>query len=1065
MRRSIRGMALGAACYFMLMGRYAGAEPDRVPFTFATNFETGEMFGWECYPYAQDIGWDPRTVCKSEPSRPGSKYSIARMVEPNDVVGLAEGFTRQIDLWTTGDTRMKFLLFLTADRKPDTLEMSICLFDGRRFFHTLKTPEANRWITLDIPLREFTLNGKPLDAGQHVQAVTIKATYGWVSDFISYTINLDDFSLNGERTRRFQTVDTPSTVLDMFNASFLHRHFYTGEPLSVTVRPEDVSGKPALTGVVCDVLAPDGKAVVAGAPLGKNGANWAAEKVYTFSPRDPRGQWRINFTGKDSGGREIRWGFTFIMTGSRITGRNHPRLFYSARELKTRLAEQTPIEKKILDAALSRYESSPKADIGALNEYKVRVFNGFSAGGPYAVSEDQRWRPPMQSLAQITEACAWRYSILGDAEAGKKGKEALLKLCTGFRMWTGEGWYSIGGHVHYPLGYITGPAAVGYDLLYPLLTEAERKTVRNAFVEKALKPVYRNLVEMNRMPSNLTNHIAVMVYGAALAATAIYGDDPADPSVEPWLSGILAKTKAFIDRTYYPDGGYGEPIGYQDMATRDLVQALDVLERNFGIDYVTTTGLKDTWLYPLYATYTSGLMPDFGDVSPRYNLSGNTYTWLSYRMKNPWTFDFVRNTLDQGRGGILSWLWFPKGVTPKSRTELVPSKRFPIKGNMVMRSGWDDAGSILAFRCGPNSNHYHYDQGTFYLLTNGEELLSDAGHGSSYYANLYYQCFYIQPIGHNTMLVDGNAESQWPADYENGVAALRDYPRILHSFAGWKADEMEGDLTCVYRGLVKGYTRSLLFMKPDILFLYDKVRNDTGHYYSWLFHAEHTDGKSSITYADKSLRIDRPKARLDMRVLAPEIASNRIRNSDRESSFITLTSPDGITDAAFLAVLRPSAIGGPSEPAKKLDAVLLKPAGWIGARVTEEDGETLALFRSGVAMGKTAVEGFSTDAERFAVETGRDGAVRNLFLRGAEFEGRGILLKSTKPVSASVVYTGGGMELEADAESGADITLSFSKAPIEVSITGSLTKNWKYDSTAKQLRVMIPAGYAIVKVK
>ena len=37
-------------------------------------------------------------------------------------------------------------------------------------------------------------------------------------------------------------------------------------------------------------------------------------------------------------------------------------------------------------------------------------------------------------------------------------------------------------------------------------------------------------------------------------------------------------------------------------------------------------------------------------------------------------------------------------------------------------------------------------------------------------------------------------------------------------------------------------------MKPDILFLYDKVKSDQPHSYSWLFHAEHTNGKSSITY-------------------------------------------------------------------------------------------------------------------------------------------------------------------------------------------------------------------------
>jgi hypothetical protein len=74
------------------------------------------------------------------------------------------------------------------------------------------------------------------------------------------------------------------------------------------------------------------------------------------------------------------------------------------------------------------------------------------------------------------------------------------------------------------------------------------------------------------------------------------------------------------------------------MATRDLVEALDIVERNFGVDYTTTTYLKDTWLYPLYVTYSNGRYPDFGDISPSYSLTGPVYRWLSYRTKNPWTY-------------------------------------------------------------------------------------------------------------------------------------------------------------------------------------------------------------------------------------------------------------------------------------------------------------------------------------------------------------------------------------------------------------------------------------------
>jgi hypothetical protein len=491
-----------------------------------------------------------------------------------------------------------------------------------------------------------------------------------------------------------------------------------------------------------------------------------------------------------------------------------------------------------------------------------------------------------------------------------------------------------------------------------------------------------------------------------------------------------------------------------------------VLFRNFGIDYASTTGLKDTYLYPLYATYTNGVLPDFGDVSPRYDLSGSTFTWLSYRFKNPLTYDFVKDREEAGREGVLGWLWYPQGVTPKSRTELVPSRHFPVKGNMVMRSGWEDTGSILAFRCGPNSNHYHNDQGTFSLYTNGTELLSDAGHGSSYYANLYYPCYYTQGIGHNTMLVDGIAESQWPADYENGVVALRNYPKITSSFAGWKADEVRGDLTCVFRKMITGYTRSLLFLKPDILFLYDKVESDEPHAYSWLFHAEHTNGKSSITYDKGNLRIDRPRARLDMKILAPEVAGSRVRQSDREESFITLTSRDGLRDTAFLAVLRPAATNGPADPAKTMEAELLQPAGWIGARVREDGRTTLAAFRTDAPAGTATVEGFATDADRFALETAPGGAARTLFLRGTLFEGRGVMVRSSRPASLSVSWAEGLTQVEFESgAAGATLSLRLLNKPGKIELNGSPGSDWTYDPASQELRLAIPGGHSLLTIK
>jgi hypothetical protein len=575
------------------------------------------------------------------------------------------------------------------------------------------------------------------------------------------------------------------------------------------------------------------------------------------------------------------------------------------------------------------------------------------------------------------------------------------------------------------------------------------------------------MVELNRMPSSLSNHIAVIVTGMFKAAVAIYGEDPANPCLEPYMSGLLAKTKQFIDRTYYPDGGYGEPTTYQDMATRDLVEALDILERNFGIDYTTTTNLKDTWLYPLHVTYSNGRYPDLGDVSPSYNLSGAVFRWLSYRTKNPWTYNYIKKADESGRGraGITSLLWKIEGVTPKDRSEMIPSHMFPDKGNMVMRSGWSDSSVVMVFKSGPNSNHYHVDQGTFYLMANGEELLSDAGHGSSYYANPYYASYYTQPIGHNVMLVDNDAESQIPADYENGVAALRDYPRMPHSFAGWNADEAEGDLACVYKGKLERYTRSFLYMKPDILFLYDRVKSPAPHQFSWLFHAEHTGGKSSITGGGNSIDITRTRSSLHMDILSPAIQSSRVRNSDREESFITLYGAPETTGADFLAVLFPRATKDAPDASAKPVSTLLNAPGWIGAKVEKGGTVTRALFRTGAA-GNATVEGFATDADRFSVAADDRGTVRSLFLRGSSLvKGNEVLFKSVKPVSASVVYSPAGANVEVEAASDTEISVGMAKQQSKVTTHGSEVSGMRYDPAAKVLRVTVAAGHTVIEVR
>lgn len=1024
----------------------AGALPaaqDRVKAVISDNFETGELDGWESYPYAQDIGYEPWTVPQKQPTHNGSQYALAKFQKPNDDVELYQGFVKRLEgFYSAPETRFKCAVFLMSDRRAQELELAVCLADGRKYTHVIPNAEAGRWLELDVPAGDFTLGGKPLGAGEPIQAITIRAFYPVVSHLLSYSICIDDFALNGERARRFVGVNPLSTTFELYGFSVLHKHFFYGDTIGLTVKAEP--GRP-VNAVTAEILDPAGKTIVAGVPLTAKGDHWTNDKIYTVKPTDPRGQWTIRLTGKSAGGN-VDWGIRFLMPGKKLTPADHPRLAITAAELAQLKADGSEQAKARLGRLAGGRMSN--VDIAKLNENVPATPPESLTGGPFAkdTSGDSQTGVPGQ-LANIALAGAQRYAFADDREAGQKAKQALLKLAA-FTKWNTDWHESRGMHLYYPIASrVIARAAQAYDCLYPMLTEQERTAIREGIMKNAILPSYRDLVEQNRMPSSVTNHIAVMVTGLLKAATAIYGDDPENPCLEPYLSGFLAKTKQFIDRTYYPDGSYGEPTTYQDMATRDIVEALSLIETDFGVDYATTTNLKETWRYPLYVTYTNGRYPDFGDVSLTYNLRGNVFRWLSTNLKNPYARYYFPGGDEKD------------GVTPKSRTELVPSHLFPVKGHMVIRSGWGDDGMIMIFKAGPNSNHYHADQGTFQIMMNGEELLSDAGHGSSYYANLFYPCYYTQPIGHNCMLIDNDAESQLPADYLNGIKALSTWPRMLHSFAGWKAAEAEGDLTCVYKGKVQAYTRSFLYMNPDVLFMYDKVKSADPHTYSWVFHAENTNRESSIQSDASGFDIVRTKAGLSLDVVTPGIRTGRPRRSDREETYIMLNSAPQTKDAEFVAVLLPRATA--EAPAVKPVSTRLAPEGWTGARVAQGGKVTTGLFRTGAA-GQVTVEGFATDAERFAAVTQGEN-VSQFFLRGTSFGKPGLtLFGSVKPVAASVTYVGGGLDAETESDTPAEISLAVSKTPSNVTVNDQ-----PMTATAKDgmIRLAVPAGHALVKVR
>lgn len=1045
----------------------AQTDNGKVAYKIYDNFDTHETYAWEPYPYQQDTGYDPTFTVKREPAYGKKGSSLFRTVRPNEASDLTAGFTKRINLFTTKSTRVKFVFFMMGDRTAANLQVSLGSFDGKLYTHTIAAPEPNTWVEVDLPIESFTANGKTLSASEHLQVIVVKGYYTKVSHLLSYNLFMDEFSINGERDRQFVAKSPQSTWFEHFEQATLNRQYAPGETLSLAVEAEDGA---KVKEVTADLITPDNKVLTKGIRFyddGSHGDNkasdgiWTNNAAYTFKSADQRGQWKARFTGM-SGSQKVASELRFIVPASPMKTSDHPRVFITPKELAERKAgNESPVAKKLLDNFINSYKPTT-VDITKLEAPDYSPIESLT-GGPYARTVPRTWYATQNALAKVVNTEAWEYSLRGNKEAGTKAIAALLKLCE-LPSWNHPWMEANGNHMYFPGNPAVMAAGLGYDLLYPMMTEDQRKAVRRGIMDNAIKPFYRDMVVLNRMPSSNSNHIAVILSGVGIAAVAIANDDPELPGLEPYMSGILAKTKQLIDRSLLADGSYNEPYTYQQMAYRELVEALYTFEKNLGVDYTSTTYLKEFYRYGLYVTQSNGRYQDLGDVSPVYGFDQQPSQWLVHKLKDPYMYKYVKKAWDSGKapGGILPYVWYTEGITPIGRETLPTSKLFEGKGHMVMRSNWDDNGSILIFKAGPNGNHYHYDQGTILLTHNGEELLSDAGHSSNYYENLYYPGYYIQSIGHNVMLVDKNAESQMPGDYENGIASLRNYPKVVSSFAGESNDAVEGDLTSVYRGEVSSYTRTILSEKGGLMFLFDQVKSSKPHSYNWLFHAEHTNGKSSIAYDDSRVTITRPAARLTMDIVSPGKLTGEIKNSDRAESFITLSS-EKINDAAFLAVMLPEGKAKDKELAAAPKAERIEARGWVGAQVKNDTGLHYGLFKTEDTADEN-IQGFRTDALRFTSIL-KNNKVTQAYFEGTNFEGYGLKINTSAKSTVSFNMKDGRNVLEIKSAMPSKITISASAKPSRILMNGKTFKNFEYDSKGKTLSINLPEGQSTVNIQ
>ncbi|MHC4741299.1 MAG: heparinase II/III domain-containing protein [Planctomycetota bacterium] len=355
------------------------------------------------------------------------------------------------------------------------------------------------------------------------------------------------------------------------------------------------------------------------------------------------------------------------------------------------------------------------------------------------------------------------YRFTGKRAYLKKAEEEML-AAAGFSDWNPSHFLDV--------AEMTAALAIGYDWLYDDLSKESRAKIKQAIMEKGIKPSFKN----KSWVRGGNNWNQVCNGGITLGALAIMEDEPklARELVHRAVNGVQV-----VMKHYEPDGAYPEGPGYWVYGTSYNVVLFSALESVLGTDFGLSkaNGFANCASYFLHVNGPTGLYFNYPDSGSRGGFVPAVY-WFAQKYNEPslaWHQDQIwKNARRRGGSDLVRSRLAPLLLAWRDSKPAVP-KELSWRGRgsnpvAMFRSSWTDEGAVyLAIKGGSASvSHGHMDVGSFVLDADGVRWVVDLGpesyhkiesRGMSLWGRSQnaerWRIFRYNNLSHSTLVVNG----------------------------------------------------------------------------------------------------------------------------------------------------------------------------------------------------------------------------------------------------------------------------------------------------------------------